>query len=76
MHHLFFLGLSRVVRFGAHPEFAEVTALDKYVCLTAYSATTVSLLCKAVSSCKSFAPNAAALFDLDRALKGCSCGYC
>ena len=61
MHHLFLLSLNRVVRFGAHPEFAEVTALDKYGCLTAYSVTTVSLLCKAVSSCKSSDPNAAVL---------------
>ena len=61
MHHLFFLGISRVLRFGAHPEFAEVKALDEGGCLTAY----VSQLCKAVSSCKSSGPNVAALFDLD-----------
>ena len=65
MHHLFFLGTSRVNRFGAHPEFAEVKALDEGGCLTAYLATTVSQLCKAVSSCKSSGPNVAALFGLD-----------
>ena len=41
---------------------------------TAFSPSAVSLICQALSSCKSAGPPGAASFDLERALNGFSCG--